>query len=184
MTKDEQRIIQNTALNIYGIIKQQWMLIEECGELLNAIAKSKRDRAGKDEIITELADVSIIIEQMAFFYGEEDFNKEKERKLLRLKNRLQRHIPKQMELPKRGDIIRITKVGKNAIIHHAKLKEGDMCEVVSSWKHSYPCKGDIMFVRIKFPDGKRKNTPIRSHIYEWEIVDNQSKEEKEDAKKL
>ena len=92
MTQEEQRKIQQTALNTHGIIKQQWMLIEECGELLNAIAKSKRDRAGKDEIITELADVSIIVEQMAFFYGEEDFNKEKERKLLRLKERLQKHI--------------------------------------------------------------------------------------------
>lgn len=88
MTKEEQRKIQNDALNIHGIVKQQWMLVEECGELLNAIAKSKRDRAGKDEIITELADVSIIVEQMAFFYGEEDFEKEKERKLLRLKERL------------------------------------------------------------------------------------------------
>lgn len=92
MKQEEQRKIQQLALNAYGIIKQQWMLIEECGELLNAIAKSKRDRAGKDEIITELVDVSIIVEQMAFFYGEEDFNKEKERKLLRLKERLQKHI--------------------------------------------------------------------------------------------
>ena len=92
MTKEEQRKIQQTALNVDGIIKQQWMLIEECGELLNAIAKSKRDRAGVYEIITELADVSIIVEQMAFFYGEDCFNKEKERKLLRLKERLQKHI--------------------------------------------------------------------------------------------
>ena len=64
---------------------------------LNAIAKSKRDRAGKDEIITELADVSIIVEQMAFFYGEGDFKKEKERKLLRLKERLQKHLNKEDE---------------------------------------------------------------------------------------
>lgn len=92
MTQEEQMEIQQTALNTYGIIKQQWMLIEECGELLNAIAKEKRDRAGKDEIITELADVSIIVEQLAFFYGEEDFKKEKERKLLRLKERLQKHL--------------------------------------------------------------------------------------------
>ena len=94
MTIDEQRAINNDALNTYGITKQQWMLIEECGELLNAIAKSKRDRAGKDEIITELADVSIIIEQMAFFYGEEDFKEERERKLLRLKKRLAKHKEK------------------------------------------------------------------------------------------
>lgn len=92
MTQKEQKEIQQLALNIYGIHKQQWMLIEECGELLNAIAKSKRERAGKDEIITELADVSIIVEQMAFFYSEGDFKKEKKRKLLRLKERLQKHL--------------------------------------------------------------------------------------------
>ena len=92
MTQEQQREILQLALNTHGIIKQQWMLIEECGELLDAIAKSKRERAGKDEIITELADVSIIVEQMAFFYGEGDFKKEKERKLLRLKERLQKHL--------------------------------------------------------------------------------------------
>jgi NTP pyrophosphatase (non-canonical NTP hydrolase) len=173
MTREEQRKIQQTALNTHGIIKQQWMLIEECGELLNAIAKSKRDRAGKDEIITELADVSIIVEQMAFFYGEEDFNKEKERKLLRLKERLQKHIPKQMELPKRGDIVRITKIAEIAKLHKAKLREGDLCEVISSW--ACPCDNgeSVKYVRIKYPNGKRKEMPIRSYIYEWEIVEEQ-----------
>ena len=92
MTEKEQKEIQQLALNTHSIVKQQWMLVEECGELLNAIAKSKRDRAGKDEIITELADVSIIVEQMVFFYGEDDFKKEKERRLLRLKKRLEKHL--------------------------------------------------------------------------------------------
>lgn len=160
MTREEQRKIQQTALNTHGIIK-------------HAIAKSKRDRAGKDEIITELADVSIIVEQMAFFYGEEYFNKEKERKLLRLKERLQKHIPKQMELPQRGDIVRITKIADIAKLHKAKLREGDLCEVISSW--ACPCDNgeSVKYVRIKYPNGKRKRMPIRSYIYEWEIVEEQ-----------
>lgn len=89
MEKEEKRHIYCEVLNKWGIINQVFMVMEECGELLNVLAKAKRYRAGKDEIITELADVSIMVEQMAFFYGEKDFLIEKERKLQRLKKRLE-----------------------------------------------------------------------------------------------
>jgi len=91
MTKEEEMNILNDALNTYGIVKQQWMLVEECGELLNAIAKSKRGRVENEYIITELADVSIMIDQMAFFYGMDDFKDARKNKLLRLKGRLAKH---------------------------------------------------------------------------------------------
>ena len=89
MNGREKRHLYNKVLNKFGIINQVFMVMEECGELLNVLAKAKRDRAGNDEIITELADVSIMVEQMAFFYGEKDFLIEKERKLQRLKKRLE-----------------------------------------------------------------------------------------------
>lgn len=78
----------NTALNKYGIENQKWMLIEECGELLNAVAKLRRGRSSNEEVITELADVQIMVEQMALFFGWEKFQAEKERKLARLNERL------------------------------------------------------------------------------------------------
>lgn len=77
---------------------------------------------------------------------------------------------KSSTLPKRGDTIRITKVGLNAKIRHTKLKEGDVCEVVSSWIYPHPHAGDTTYVRIKYPDGERRNAPIHSPVYEWEIV--------------
>lgn len=80
--------LYDKALNRYGIIAQTWMLIEECGELLNAFAKLKRGRATKEDVITELADVHIMIEQMAYFFGLDEFKVEKERKLARLEGRL------------------------------------------------------------------------------------------------
>lgn len=80
--------LYNNALNQYGIKAQEWVLIEECGELLNALAKLKRGRSTKEDIITELADVHIMVEQMAHFYGWEEFLAEKEYKLTRLKERL------------------------------------------------------------------------------------------------
>ena len=76
------------AINKYGIAAQEWMLVEECGELLNAFAKLRRGRASKADIITELADVHIMIEQMACFFGLEEFKLEKELKLARLEERL------------------------------------------------------------------------------------------------
>lgn len=82
------RELYNRVLSEYGISAQMWMLIEECGELLNAIAKFKRCRSTKEDIITELADVHIMVEQMAFFFGWNEFIDEKERKLKRLQERV------------------------------------------------------------------------------------------------
>lgn len=91
MEISEKKHLYNEVLNKYGLSAQLFMVMEECGELLNVLAKAKRNRAGRDEIITELADVSIMVEQMAFFYGENEYLVEKERKLQRLKERLSRH---------------------------------------------------------------------------------------------
>jgi len=76
------------AIGQYGIVAQEWMLVEECGEMLNAFAKLRRGRASKADILTELADVHIMVEQMACFFGIEEFEAEKERKLARLEERL------------------------------------------------------------------------------------------------
>ena len=87
---DETAVMRlyNRVINTYGIDAQKMMLIEECGELLNAVAKLKRGRSTKEDIITELADVHIMVEQMAFFFGWDEFKAEKERKLQRLQERL------------------------------------------------------------------------------------------------
>lgn len=76
------------AIEQYGIVAQEWMLVEECGEMLNAFAKLRRGRASKKDVITELADVHIMVEQMACFFGLEEFKAEKVRKLARLEERL------------------------------------------------------------------------------------------------
>lgn len=76
------------VINKYGIEAQKMMLIEECGELLNAVAKLNRGRSTKTDIITELADVHIMVEQMACYFGWEEFKAEKGRKLERLLSRI------------------------------------------------------------------------------------------------
>lgn len=44
------------------------------------------------DILTELADVHIMVEQMAYFFGWEEFEAEKKRKLARLEERLNKYI--------------------------------------------------------------------------------------------
>lgn len=49
----------------YGDKEQRHILIEECAELIQAVIKCERGSDGADEnFIEELADVSIMIEQM------------------------------------------------------------------------------------------------------------------------
>lgn len=81
----------HTVIETYGAPAQVWMLVEECGELLNALAKYRRGRGTKEDIITELADVHIMVEQIACLFGWDDFENEKERKLQRLHDRLAKH---------------------------------------------------------------------------------------------
>lgn len=88
MSETEIREVYKQALDQWGIERQTFMVVEECGELLNALAKFRRNRATIAEIITELADVSIMCEQLAVFYGEQAFVKERERKLTRLRDKL------------------------------------------------------------------------------------------------
>jgi NTP pyrophosphatase (non-canonical NTP hydrolase) len=78
------------AIAMWGHIPQINMVNEECGELLTALARYLRGRADANDVITEVADVAIMMEQMAVLFGKEAFEKEKERKLQRLKERLEK----------------------------------------------------------------------------------------------
>ena len=88
MSEKDRLKLYETAISKWGIEAQVFMVMEETGEMLNALAKANRGRATSEEIITELADVSIMMEQMAFYFGWEEFKKEKQRKLERLGGRL------------------------------------------------------------------------------------------------
>lgn len=78
--------ILSDALTTFGAEHQRIMCIEECAELIDALAKYDRGRC--KDVITELADVSIMVEQMAILFGKEEFEAEKERKLKRLQERI------------------------------------------------------------------------------------------------
>ena len=78
------------AILEYGCTAQITMAVEEMAELLNALAKERRGRATQEDIVTEIADVTIMMWQLSLMYGEQSVETEIERKIERLKGRLER----------------------------------------------------------------------------------------------
>lgn len=83
----ESRKLYEDVLRAWGSEDQLWMAVEEIGELLTSLNKLRRGASVKD-VITELADVSNMVEQLAVMFGVEDYENEKLRKLSRLRCRL------------------------------------------------------------------------------------------------
>lgn len=84
---------KNDRLNLYKEAIEKWgeeaqvnMLNEECGELIAAVAQFKRGRTSHHDVMTELADVFIMVEQIASMMSYDDFEKELERKLVKLRD--------------------------------------------------------------------------------------------------
>lgn len=76
------------AIAHYGTQNQKEMCIEECAELIDALQKEKRGRVTDADVITEIADVYIMSIQLAWIYGYQQFEEEVERKIQRLKERI------------------------------------------------------------------------------------------------
>lgn len=83
--------IYKNALSSFGIEAQEKMVMEECAKLIDAICKRFRNRISVEDIITELADVHIMVEQMAVYYGLKEFEIEKKHKINRLIEKLNLH---------------------------------------------------------------------------------------------
>lgn len=89
--KDEEKVeLYRTAIDKWGKVSQAFMVMEEVGEMLDALGKAHRGRLeDRMEIITELADVTIMMEQWAAYFGWDEYLTEKERKLERLKGKVE-----------------------------------------------------------------------------------------------
>lgn len=83
-------IVLLDAIETYGEQKQMDMVVEECAELINAVMKFRRDRCEVKDITTEMADVVIMIAQLARILNLNAYELEDEiaRKMDRLKKRL------------------------------------------------------------------------------------------------
>lgn len=71
-----------------GVSSQTWKLIEEIGELLTEIAREHTGRGDKDSIREELADTTVMCEQMRIIYGGSEVDEWIDRKLARLEEKI------------------------------------------------------------------------------------------------
>jgi len=86
-----KRKLYQKAIEKWGTELQLDMMIEECAELTQAIIHFKRNRKAVAEIISEIADVKIMIEQM-----EEIFDKASIEGIVQIKlERLNKMIEKE-----------------------------------------------------------------------------------------
>ena len=87
------------AIDHYGEQHQKLKTIEELGELQTELAREQDNRTTPKKVITEIADVMLMIEQLVLIYGLDAVKAEFERK----KNRLYRKILKEQEQKRNGN---------------------------------------------------------------------------------
>ena len=85
MEKNDKLALYDAAITKWGVEAQRERAYEELGELITALARRRRGRIERSEVITELADVTIMCEQLAYMLGYENYEQELDRKLMRLK---------------------------------------------------------------------------------------------------
>jgi len=86
MTSSSEYDIMIAAIKEFGPAAQIDMAIEECAELIKELSKYKRFKNNIPTVKEELADVSIMLKQMFFIFG--DFSTIEQKKLSRLEHRL------------------------------------------------------------------------------------------------
>ena len=84
----EAHEIYRKAIETYGVEPQTKMAIEEMAELTNALMKFARGRVTVDDIVEEIADVSVMIQQLSIIFGQKAVQLQIDYKTQRLAKRL------------------------------------------------------------------------------------------------
>lgn len=82
--------IYEDCIDKWGISPQMMMMQEECAELIVEISHHLRGR--KSNVVEEIADVQIMINQMKEIFGKEIVQLEMDRKLERIRKRLNNEL--------------------------------------------------------------------------------------------
>lgn len=86
ISKEKQIEICQKAIRTFGEKQQLIKTIEECNELGTVLAQTftKTDNVAVGDILTEIADVEIMIQQLRLIFGDEAVDQYKDNKLKRL----------------------------------------------------------------------------------------------------
>lgn len=83
--KMDNKTLYLKAIEKWGVTSQIDLAQEECAELIQAISKYKRfGNIHESAIIEELADVSLMVEQLVLIFGNEKFHAARKFKLKKL----------------------------------------------------------------------------------------------------
>ena len=86
---DERTLAYKTALHIYGKSNQLVVALEELSEVQKEICKAMRGKADLDHLAEEIADATIMLEQVRQIYGLNNLVCQKmDEKIKRLVNRM------------------------------------------------------------------------------------------------
>ena len=90
-------IVPVLAVHHYGAEHQKKKAIEEMGELITAISREQDGRATTEQVITEIADVQIMMRHLALIYGMDAVANEIDRKQRRLLRRIDKELKAKKE---------------------------------------------------------------------------------------
>ena len=86
---EDRKKVYQAALNKWGVDLQTMMAVEEMSELTKEICKIKRGKIDLDALADEIADVTIMLEQLREIYGLNDaVCDHMDAKILRLQSRV------------------------------------------------------------------------------------------------
>ena len=92
MTHDQRKQVYRKAIDQYGEALQLTVAIEEMAECQKELCKFIRGNGNTDNLAEEVADVLIMMEQVMYIFGIDDaVNRETNRKVERLENRITKH---------------------------------------------------------------------------------------------
>jgi len=103
MTKEAYESLIENAIHYYGKVHQQVKAIEELGELITALSRhlNSNGTVYADAVREEIADVAIILPQLARIFGSTEVDEFVEKKISRLHNRLKTEFGENYATEKR-----------------------------------------------------------------------------------
>jgi NTP pyrophosphatase (non-canonical NTP hydrolase) len=81
--------IYRAALAKWGTEAQFDQMVEECAEMITVLKHYRRGRVGEEEVVAELADVTLMVGQLTFIFGEQRVRQAVQAKVVKIRKLLE-----------------------------------------------------------------------------------------------